>query len=268
MSLLKTIMYYFSPYLSVVFAIAFTTAYATPTTLDVSKRLRECEKHFQANRLTSGKGGTALDCYQEVLKAEPTNAEALAGLEKIEARYVTWAKRALEQGQKNKVEGYLANLRKVNPDSSELAELEGRPSTPTVAPTQSDKPVSSSVPTESVDSSTSSEEAASPPQPTEEPVSEETVSKEEAAQKKEGQITDVGQVYELINTTECLTWINEQMKEQGGKNGWADFYPKKGDTGVIVAEMKHCHFDDTIYILKIDQYYVPMSSVGVQIVEP
>jgi len=64
---------------------------------DVSKQLRECEQHFKANRLTSGDGGTALECYQKVLKIEATNAEALAGMEKIEARYVKWTKRALEK---------------------------------------------------------------------------------------------------------------------------------------------------------------------------
>ena len=92
---------------------------------DVSPLLRECEKHFAANRLTSGKGGTAFACYTAVLEKDPTNAAALAGLKKIEDRYVTWIKRTLDRGQQNQAKRYLASLNKVNPKSpTTLAELE------------------------------------------------------------------------------------------------------------------------------------------------
>ncbi len=82
---------------------------------------------------------------------------------------------------------------------------------------------------------------------------------------KKAQITDVGQIYESINTTECLTWPATKIKKKGGKNGWGKFYPKKGDTGVIVKEMQHCHLEDNVYIIELEQYYVPISSVGVKI---
>ena len=39
---------------------------------ECSQLLKVCEKHLQANRLTSGKGGTALPCYKKVLKKDPT----------------------------------------------------------------------------------------------------------------------------------------------------------------------------------------------------
>ena len=93
---------------------------------DFSAQLHTCQLHFNANRLTTGRGGTALDCYQEVLKLEPNNAAALAGLAQIEARYVEWAERALQQRNPEKAKGYLASLRRVNPDSSQLAALEAR----------------------------------------------------------------------------------------------------------------------------------------------
>ena len=93
---------------------------------EVSRLLRECEKHFQANRLTTGKGGTAFACYRTVLEKEPNNAEAWAGLEKIEARYVTWINKALDSGQSDKAKQYLASLRKVNPNSPKLAEFDAR----------------------------------------------------------------------------------------------------------------------------------------------
>ena len=93
---------------------------------ELAQKLRECDKHFQANRLTSGKGGTALACYKAVLKKAPKNAQALKGLKNIEERYVKWAERALKKGQSNKAKRYLASLRKVNPESSNLATLETR----------------------------------------------------------------------------------------------------------------------------------------------
>ncbi|MEN8215993.1 MAG: hypothetical protein ABFS56_06385 [Pseudomonadota bacterium] len=86
-----------------------------------------CENHFQANRLSiSEMGGTALACYKEVLEKEPSNAEALAGLDKIAARYVTWTKEALDRGQKDEAKRYFENLRQVNPELPILAALEER----------------------------------------------------------------------------------------------------------------------------------------------
>ncbi|RKZ53703.1 MAG: hypothetical protein DRR16_22910 [Candidatus Parabeggiatoa sp. nov. 3] len=97
--------------------------------LPLAEQLRECDKHFQANRLTTGKGGTALACYQAILKKEPNNTQALTGLKNIEARYVEWAEGALDKGEQNKAKQYLVSLRQVNPQSSQLAELEARLST-------------------------------------------------------------------------------------------------------------------------------------------
>ncbi len=69
-----------------------------PSPQDSSDLLQQCQKHFNADRLVTGEGGTALACYKEVLKNDPTNTEALVGLKQIEARYVTWLKRAFEAG--------------------------------------------------------------------------------------------------------------------------------------------------------------------------
>jgi len=95
-----------------------------------SQLLNVCEKHLQANRLTSGKGGTALQCYQEVLKKDHTNKKALAGLDKIEARYVRWTEGALNNGRVNKAKQYIESLREVKPESLKLAKLEKRVYTP------------------------------------------------------------------------------------------------------------------------------------------
>ncbi len=117
-------------YLSISFTFIFFTLILNPVHAD---KLRECEKHYKANRLTSGEGETALTCYRDVLKKSPKNAKALAGLKKIASRYVGWAKRALDKGNKNKAKKYLASLRMVAPKSPQLAALEARLSPP-VAP--------------------------------------------------------------------------------------------------------------------------------------
>jgi len=89
--------------------------------LDVST----CEQRFQKNCLTTGCGGeTALACYTEVLEKDKNNAEALAGLKKIEAKYVTWIKNAWCKSQEDKARQYMKALGKVNPDSQELAAFE------------------------------------------------------------------------------------------------------------------------------------------------
>ncbi len=98
------------------FSLILISAHAghwQPSNSKVAKQLRVCQKHFDANRLTTGKGGTALVCYGKVLKKDPTNADALKGLEKIEARYKFWKNKALDKGQRKKAKRYQARLDKV-----------------------------------------------------------------------------------------------------------------------------------------------------------
>jgi len=73
--------------------------------------LRTCQRHFDAYRLTTGYGGTALSCYGEVLKKDSNNAEALMGLEKIEKKYVAWIENALSRKQTERAQRYMASLR-------------------------------------------------------------------------------------------------------------------------------------------------------------
>lgn len=88
--------------------------------------LGQCKKHVRANRLTTGDKGTALDCYHEVLRQSPGNAEAKAGLQKMEDQYVRWAKKALKRKNLKKVRQYLEGLDKVNPESPDLKRLKKR----------------------------------------------------------------------------------------------------------------------------------------------
>jgi hypothetical protein len=91
---------------------------------EMSQLLQQCAEHFDANRLTTGQGGTALNCYQQVLSRDANNALAKAGLQKIENKYVRWAEVAISSRQTGKASNLLERLRQVNPDSSALSRLE------------------------------------------------------------------------------------------------------------------------------------------------
>ncbi len=215
-----------------------------PPRQNANKLLAVCDRHFQAGRLSGGEG-TAFSCYNKVLKTDPTNNQALAGLDKIEARYVALTEQAIRNRQAKQAGQYLANLRQIIPASSQLANLERQiaslqqlpPATPTVRPPQRVKPKVK-------------------------PVSPAFVYRE----GKRAKITDAGQLYSTINRTDCLSWPNQQIKRAGGKDGWGSFYPKNGDVGTIVAEMKHCDSGKKIYLLQIGNHYAPVGYDGVQII--
>lgn len=90
---------------------------------DIAALLNQCQAHFKAKRLTTGNKGTALNCYQQVLRLEPDNSEAKSGLKNIEDQYILWAKRAMRGGNPGKVRQYMVALGRVNPESPDLAAL-------------------------------------------------------------------------------------------------------------------------------------------------
>ncbi|QTA85958.1 tetratricopeptide repeat protein [Desulfonema magnum] len=116
-----------------------TTAETETDKTQIAALLSECQNHLKAKRLTSGKSGTALECYQEVLRDDPDNTEALAGLQNIEMQYVLWARKALRRKNMKKFRAYLASLEMVNPESSALAELRKE-----IAAPKKERPVKSS----------------------------------------------------------------------------------------------------------------------------
>jgi serine/threonine-protein kinase PpkA len=89
----------------------------------VAAMLAECAGHVQANRLTTGRGGNALACYTEVLRQDPGNAQAQAGLQRIAERYIGLAESALRQSDVAKADSFLDRLEQVNPRSPQLAAL-------------------------------------------------------------------------------------------------------------------------------------------------
>ena len=101
------------------------TGFESPTSkADVTSLLRRCQEHTKANRLTTGEEGTALECFRQVLKVDPYNADALEGLQHIESQYIIWTDRALRRNKLKKAREYLAGLARVNPESPSLFRLE------------------------------------------------------------------------------------------------------------------------------------------------
>lgn len=92
----------------------------------IANLLEDCSEHFRANRLTTGEGGNALDCYNSVLALDPGNTIALAGLENMAERYANWAEQSLQNGAPDETRAYLARLIQVNPEFPRLEQLQRR----------------------------------------------------------------------------------------------------------------------------------------------
>lgn len=97
---------------------------APKTTENVEKILKNCQAAFAAQRLTSGKGETALECYRKVLVIDANNQTAKAGLVAIEKQYGDWAMRAIQKKQLEKVQEYERVIAMINPNSPLITTLQ------------------------------------------------------------------------------------------------------------------------------------------------
>ena len=77
-------------------------------------------------------------------------------------------------------------------------------------------------------------------------------------------ITNSGQMFDLINTTDCLPWPSEEVKTLGGKSGWGTWAPQNGDRGVAIARSRHCFQDVNVIYVKIGAFYVPIGENGIE----
>jgi hypothetical protein len=103
-----------------------SSAATAATEEKIAHLLSECQTHYQANRLTTGTPGTAFACYQTVLQLDPSNRQALNGLNNIQDRYLSWIESAIRQNNLTKANIYLTSLQKVNPQLPALSRLKGR----------------------------------------------------------------------------------------------------------------------------------------------
>lgn len=93
---------------------------------ELNERLSTCQLHVEANRLTSGRGGNAADCYEQVLQKNPGNGTALAGLALIAGKYQRWAETALSKRDINKAKANIDKLIRMNPENTEIEDLNQR----------------------------------------------------------------------------------------------------------------------------------------------
>jgi type IV secretory pathway VirB10-like protein len=89
----------------------------------IARLLPRCKRYLRKKKLTTGKRGTALSCYQQVLELDAENETAVAGLQKIEEFYIDWAKKAVDKKRWSTVKNHIAGIEKVNPQSTALIEL-------------------------------------------------------------------------------------------------------------------------------------------------
>ena len=90
----------------------------------VERLLEECEAHFAADRLRTGLGGNAVDCYGEVLSLDRGNRDALSGLDRVMEEYGRRVRQALEGGRLEMARGFLEKMAELNTESREVEELE------------------------------------------------------------------------------------------------------------------------------------------------
>lgn len=64
----------------------------------LARLLATAEDQYRSLKLTTPRGDNAYETYQSMLRVDPANAEAQAGLKAITARYLAWAERAWRQG--------------------------------------------------------------------------------------------------------------------------------------------------------------------------
>jgi len=68
-----------------------------------------------------------------------------------------------------------------------------------------------------------------------------------------------GGIYETVNGKDSnfIDWKNDEIKIKAGKSYWGNFEPKIGDVGEVI-QIGKTKYDEIIYVLKIDSFYVPI----------
>ena len=87
---------------------------------EVSRLLAAAEADLKARRLTSPVGNNAWERYQEVLKLDSSNLDAVRGMERVIESYMEFFGAAVEQEAFEQAETYLSRIRDLHPDSPAL----------------------------------------------------------------------------------------------------------------------------------------------------
>ena len=96
------------------------------TDLRVKELLAIAKKDYTENRLLQPPGGNAAERYREVIRLDPSQAEALAGIRKIADLLATEAERSLQVGRAVAATTLIENVRELQPKHPQLPGLEAR----------------------------------------------------------------------------------------------------------------------------------------------
>ena len=88
----------------------------SPEKAEVARLLAAAEADLKARRLTSPAGHNAWERYQEVLKLDSSNPEALRGMERVIESYLELFGAVLEQEEFEQADIYLGRIRNLHPD--------------------------------------------------------------------------------------------------------------------------------------------------------
>lgn len=92
----------------------------------ISQWLAAAETDVSQDRLTTPAGDNALDKFKKVLELEPENAKAAQGIDRIVARYVALADRALGHHDFDRAQAYLDRATSIRPDAANVAGVRTR----------------------------------------------------------------------------------------------------------------------------------------------
>jgi hypothetical protein len=76
-------------------------------------------------------------------------------------------------------------------------------------------------------------------------------------------ITDGGQIYDALNTTDCVRWPSAAVKKRAGQSGWESFHPDEGLEGIVLVALPHCDHKTQVVLVSVGEYVVPVTSTGV-----
>jgi len=80
-------------------------------------------------------------------------------------------------------------------------------------------------------------------------------------------ITDGGQIFDALNTTDCVKWPSAEVKSRAGQSGWRGFHPDTGLDGTVVASLAHCDHRTQVVLVAVGNYVVPVTSAGLEAAE-
>ena len=92
-------------------------------TISIKELLAGAEQDIKALRLTSPTGNNAFEKYKRVLKLDPKNMTAKSGLTDISNRYITLARKDIENSEYGKARERLITAKRISPDSENIKNL-------------------------------------------------------------------------------------------------------------------------------------------------